>query len=383
MKRMVLSAISLGMLAATSAAHAQSSVTLYGLIDNSITYIHNDGGKNTVAMVSGNLQGSRWGLKGAEDLGGGLKAVFQLENGFDPNTGKLGQGGAEFGRQAYIGLSDDRFGTVKAGRQFVPDTDLVQGITGDNYFGSVFATPGDVDNYDNSVRVSNSLKYISPVFAGFQAEAMYAFGNQAGSIGDRRAWGAALAYTNGPVALAASYQYYNGGNVTGVRKFNGGTNTTSDSIFNGPINASYDSAASVKIARVAGQYTVGSFNLGASYSNAQYTADSHSSFGQTQKYNTGNAFATYQVTPAFLTGIGYSYTKSSGNSSAKYNQVSLGADYNLSKRTDFYLVGAWQHASGQQDPAGNQAQASIGSYGFAGANGASQEYVALGIRHKF
>ncbi|KWD59520.1 hypothetical protein WL67_03465 [Burkholderia ubonensis] len=70
---MALSAISLGMLAATSAAHAQSSVTLYGLIDNSITYLHNDGGKNTVAMVNGNLQGSRWGLKGAEDLGGGLK----------------------------------------------------------------------------------------------------------------------------------------------------------------------------------------------------------------------------------------------------------------------------------------------------------------------
>ncbi|WP_338927177.1 porin (plasmid) [Mycetohabitans endofungorum] len=388
MKRLVLSAISLGVLAATSAAHAQSSVTLYGVIDESMTFLHNQGGKNQWSTVSGNLQGSRWGLTGAEDLGGGLKAIFQLENGFNPNDGRLGQGGREFNRQAYVGLQNDAYGTVTLGRQYVPDTDLVQGMTGDNYFGSVFATPGDVDNYDNSVRVNNSVKYASPVWAGFQFEGLYAFGNQAGSFGDRRAWGAALAYTNGPIAVAASYQYYNGGKVTnGVRDFSGATttatNTTTDSVFNGPVNGAYTSAASLKIARVAGQYTIGPVNVGASYSNAQYTADSASSFGQTQKYNTGNVFATYQATPALLTGIGYSYTKGSGNSSAKYNQVSLGADYSLSKRTDVYLVGAWQKATGQQDGAGSQAQASISSYGFAGANGSAQEYVALGMRHKF
>jgi predicted porin len=388
MKRLVLSAISLGVFAATSAAHAQSSVTLYGIIDESITFLHNQGGKNQWSTVSGNLQGSRWGLKGAEDLGGGLKAIFQLENGFNPNNGRLGQSGREFSRQAYVGLQNDTYGTVTLGRQYVPDTDLVQGITGDNYFGPGFATPGDVDNYDNSIRVNNSVKYTSPVWAGFQFEGLYALGNQAGSFGDRRAWGAALAYTNGPIAVAASYQYYNGGKVAnGVRDFSDSTptatNTTTDSIFNGPINGAYTSAASLKIARVAGQYTIGPVNVGASYSNAQYTADSASSFGQTQKYNTGNAFATYQATPALLTGIGYSYTKGSGNASAKYHQVSLGTDYSLSKRTDVYLVGAWQKATGQQDGAGSQAQASIGSYGFAGANGGAQEYVALGLRHRF
>jgi predicted porin len=393
MKRLVLSTISLGVLAATPAAHAQSSVTLYGVIDDSISFVHNQGGKNQWAMLSGNLSGSRWGLKGTEDLGGGLKTVFQLENGFDPNNGHLNQGGREFGRQAFVGLSHNAYGTLTLGRQYSPDTDMVQGITADNYFGSVFATPGDVDNYDNSIRVNNAVKYASPVWSGFQAEGLYAFGNQAGSIGDRRAWGAGLAYTNGPIALAASYQYYNGGAVTtGVRSF---ATTTSDTNFNGPINSGYDSAASLKIARVAGLYTVGPVNVGASYSNVQYTTDTHSVFGSKQKYNTGNVFATYQATPALLAGVGYSYTRATGDTSAKYHQVSLGADYSLSKRTDVYLIGAWQKALGQQrvlvtDPVTGvttssitTANASIGSYGFAGANGAAQEMVALGIRHKF
>jgi predicted porin len=390
MKRLVLSAISLGVLATTPAAHAQSSVTLYGVIDESISFLHNQGGKNQWQTLAGNLQGSRWGLKGTEDLGGGLKAVFQLENGFDPNNGTLGQGGRQFGRQAYVGVAHDVYGTVTLGRQYVPDTDLVQGITADNYFGSVFATPGDIDNYDNDIRVNNSIKYTSPVWAGFQAEGLYAFGNQSGSIGDRRAWGAGLAYTAGPIALAASYQYYNGGAVTaGVRSF---ANSTTDPNFFSPVNSGYLSAASIKIARVAGQYTFGPMNVGASYSNVRYTSDTHSLFSATQKYNTGQVFATYQATPALLTGIGYSYTKASGDASAKYHQVSLGADYSLSKRTDVYLVGAWQKALGNQRlsnptaPNGTsvvQANASIGSYGFAGANGSAQEYVALGIRHKF
>ncbi|MCA3802484.1 porin, partial [Burkholderia sp.] len=123
---------------------------------------------------------------------------------------------------------------------------------------------------------------------------------------------------------------------------------------------------------------------GLGYSNAQYKPDAASGFTATQKYNTGRAFATYQITPPLLLGLGYSYTKASGNTDAKYHQVSVGADYSLSKRTDVYLVGAYQHASGTQlnaDGSTSAAQASIGSYGIAGTK--SQELVALGLRHKF
>jgi len=99
------------------AAHAQSSVTLYGLVDDGLNINTNAGGKHLYNVSSGVIQASRWGMRGTEDLGGGLKTVFLLENGFDENTGKLGQGGLEFGRQAYVGLSSD-YGSVTLGRQY-------------------------------------------------------------------------------------------------------------------------------------------------------------------------------------------------------------------------------------------------------------------------
>jgi predicted porin len=108
MKKSALAAASIAALAAAG-AHAQSSVTLYGVIDAGIAYVHNAqgaGGVNQSTLVkfsSGNTFGSRWGLKGTEDLGGGLAAIFQLENGFNVGTGALGQGGREFGRKSVVG----------------------------------------------------------------------------------------------------------------------------------------------------------------------------------------------------------------------------------------------------------------------------------------
>ncbi|KVD44957.1 porin [Burkholderia sp. MSMB1072] len=385
MKKLALSTLSLALLGAAGAAQAQSSVTLYGVIDTSITYVHgNDGqGNNSWSMGSGNLQGSRFGLKGSEDLGGGLKAIFQLENGFNSASGALGQGGRMFGRQAFVGLQSDQYGTLTLGRQYDPLVDLVQAVTADNYFGSVFATPGDVDNNDNSLRVSNAIKYTSPVWAGLQVEAMYALGGVAGATGKGQTWAAAAAYNNGPLGLAAGYFHANNSaplNATGQRT---GWAGTSDAIFDGSgsfINNAYTSASSIGIAQVAGQYAFGPVTFGLGYSNAQYKADANSGFGTNQKYNTGRAFVTYQASAPLLLGVGYIYTKGSGQTDAKYHQVSLGADYSLSKRTDIYLVGAYQHASGHNAD-GSDAQASVGSYGIAGKS--SQEIVALGLRHKF
>src|SRR5579864_3561933 len=104
-KKTALATISLALLAGAGAAHAQNSVTLYGIIDTGLTYRHNvDGQTSQYSMSSGNLSGSRWGLKGSEDLGGGVKTIFALENGFNSSTGKLGQNSRMFGRQAYVGL---------------------------------------------------------------------------------------------------------------------------------------------------------------------------------------------------------------------------------------------------------------------------------------
>jgi predicted porin len=394
MKKIALSTLSLALLSAAGVAHAQSSVTLYGVIDESLTFVHNanPAGNNQWSLgnsSAGDLAGSRWGVKGQEALGNGLSAIFQLENGFDPSNGTNQQGGREFGRQAFVGLSSDKYGTLTLGRQYDPVVDLVQGITADNYFGSTFATAGDVDNYDNSSRTSNAVKYLSANYAGFQFEGMYAFGGVAGTTGSGQTWSVAAAYNNGPLGLAAGY--FVADNNNGARPVTAASNgwsagATSGGTFDGSlINLGYGTAKSINIARFAAQYVVGPFTFGAGYSNAQYKSDAFSAFSSTEKFNTGQGFVAYQATPALLVGAGYSYTKSNGDTSATYHQVSLGADYNLSKRTDVYLVGAWQHASGQTRMADGTgvtgAQASVGSYGYAGTN--SQELVALGLRHKF
>src|ERR1700739_251822 len=160
MKRIALSTLSLALLGAASAAHAQSSVTLYGLIDESFQFVHNanPNNDNLYHLAQGNLQGSRWGLKGTEDLGAGLKAIFQLENGFDINTGRLNQGGRMFGRQAFVGLSSP-YGTVTLGRQYDSLVDYLAPTTANgNWGGYLLSHPYDNDNTDNSFPVNNTAK---------------------------------------------------------------------------------------------------------------------------------------------------------------------------------------------------------------------------------
>ncbi|MBK5123785.1 porin [Burkholderia sp. R-69980] len=92
-------------------AHAQSSVTLYGSIDEGVGYVTNEKGHS--ATVTGPISvPDQFGFKGGEDLGGGLKAIFQLENGFFSNTGALATSGVLFSRKAFVGLSDDTWGTL-------------------------------------------------------------------------------------------------------------------------------------------------------------------------------------------------------------------------------------------------------------------------------
>jgi predicted porin len=395
MKRIALSTLSLALLGAAGAAHAQSSVTLYGLIDESIQYVNhaNTANNHLFAMYAGNLQGSRWGMKGTEDLGGGLKAIFQLESGFDPNTGKSNQGGRLFGRQAYVGLTQDAYGTLTLGRQYDPVVDMVQPLTADNFFGSTFTTPGDVDNNDNSSRTNNAIKYVSPVWGGFQVEGMYALGGVAGSTGAGQTWSGAATWSGGPFSVAAGYIRMDNGNTAAGRGVTATTPTpgwgataTSDGTFDGStINGAYQSAKSISIASAAGQYVTGPFTFNIRYSFSQYKPDGLSAFAQQEKYNVAGGYVGYQLTPAMLLGLGYTYTHGSGDTSASYNQVSLGGDYNLSKRTDLYLIGAYQHANGTQRQSRTStitADASVGSYGYQSGS-SSQTIVSLGIRHKF
>ncbi|MGZ2747223.1 porin [Burkholderia stagnalis] len=194
---MVFGALSSG------AALAQSSVTLYGIVDQSIRYSTNADAQNhgSVQLTNGAITNSRFGLKGEEDLGGGLKTIFRLESGFDPQNGKLNQGGRIFGRYAYVGLSG-KLGTITLGRQ---------GAEAFNFFGDF--DPLTVGNYTANSwpffmtigRLDNLATYAGK-FGGLNLGATYGFGQQPGSLSRNSYWGVRTSYDAGPLSFGGTYQ---------------------------------------------------------------------------------------------------------------------------------------------------------------------------------
>jgi len=384
MKKIALSTLSLALLGATGAAHAQSSVTLYGVIDNSLTYVHNASGNQHMWALgnasAGDLAGSRWGVKGQEDLGNGLSAIFQLENGFDPSNGRNGQGNREFGRQAFVGLSSAQFGTVTLGRQYDPVVDLVQAITADNYFGSSFATPGDVDNYDNSSRTSNAIKFQSITYAGLQFEAMYAFGGVAGQFGQNSTIGGALSYSAGPLYVGAGYFYARN---PGVQFDDGNFNANQAPGAVNPTTGIWGLVGlprNMQVASLGASYTMGPALFGANFSDVRFD-DANGVVGNKVRFDSAELWGQYSLTPATTLGAGYTFTFGKVDATGqkpKYGQLNLVADYRLSKRTDVYAMGVYQHAMS------GGVTADIYAAEFSGASTTKNQVAArVGIRHKF
>jgi predicted porin len=167
-------------LAAATAVQAQS-ITLYGTIDTGVEYLNHIGPNSESTMRVPGITGtqpSKWGLRGVEDLGGGLKAQFVLESGILPDTGSLSQGGRIFGREAQVGLSAS-WGTLFVGRQYTMLSYALRdaNITGTNIYGS-----GSLDAYIPNARVDNSVGYLGR-FGGFTVGATYSFGRDAVNAG--------------------------------------------------------------------------------------------------------------------------------------------------------------------------------------------------------
>ncbi|MCU9957779.1 MULTISPECIES: porin [Burkholderia] len=385
MKKSLLALVALGAFA--GAAHAQSSVTLYGIIDEGLLFNNNAGGKHLYSMASGVMQGSRFGLRGTEDLGGGLKAIFTLENGFDVNSGKLGQGGLMFGRQAYVGLSS-QYGTVTLGRQYDSVVDFVGPLeAGDQWGGYIAAHPGDLDNFNNAYRVNNAVKFTSSSYGGFTFGGLYSFGGQAGQFSKNQVWSLGAGYNNGPLVLGVGYlNARTPGNFGGM--FNNGS-TAATTAVSSPVYGAYaNNANTYQVIGAGGAYTFGAATIGATYSNTKFKGFSVGPFvDQTATFNNGEINFKYQLTPALILGAAYDYTQGSkidGNSAAKYHQGSLGVDYFLSKRTDVYVIGVYQHASGNVlDAKGDVVQATAAINGLAGSSTSNQVAARVGIRHKF
>jgi len=372
-------------------AHAQSSVTLYGLIDAGVSYVSNvrdnaGGSSHAFRYGDGVASGSRWGLRGTEDLGGGLKVVFVLESGFNSGTGAMGQNNALFGRQAYVGLATSNAGTVSFGRQYTFSSDIL----GSNYSTGANTAAGnyawhvnDVDQLTSS-RVSNAVKFTSDNFAGFTFGALYAFSNQAGAFagapagasgaGSSRTWSFGANYAQGPFSIGAAY--------TDIRYPSQASPTNFSTAL---ANANAAAAGTIRELRtygIGGRYVFGPATLWALWSNTLFSPVSGSSTAY-QAYEVGGKYA---LTPALYGGLGYTYSRASGSFGGHWNQVNGVIDYALSKRTDVYLLGIYQRASGSVN--GQDLQAQIGSsassfFEPSGPGARSQVATRVGIRHRF
>jgi predicted porin len=383
LNKKVLTAATLAVFA--TAAHAQSSVTLYGLIDAGISYVNNSktatGHDNLFKYDDGVAQGSRWGLRGTEDLGGGLKALFVLENGFNSGNGTLGQGGALFGRQAYVGLSKDGIGSLTFGRQYSFSTDYLGGnysTGGQTVAGNYAYHINDVDQLTSS-RINNAVKFSSANFAGLTFGAMYGFSNQAGAFagaptvgttaGSSRAYSFGVNYANGPFGVGAAY--------TDIR-FPGQATPAFPTAM---ANVTTGTVRDLRTFGVGGRYSIGAATLWALYTNTRFEPIT----GGTTTFAAYEAGAKYAFTPALTAGAGYTYMHLSNANTGHWNQADLSVDYALSKRTDVYALGIYQIAAGRNK--GQDLQAQIGSstsyFSTSGTGSDNQLAFRVGIRHKF
>jgi predicted porin len=387
---------------AAGQAFAQSSVTLYGVFDTGIAYQSSattlgstSGGRSAVKMISGVWAGSRFGLKGSEDLGGGTKAIFTLEQGFTSGTGAQSTSGLMFSRQAFVGMTNDTYGSLTAGRQYASYYQLMSPYSPTVWLtGSFGAHPGDVDGLDTIYRANNTLLYMSPTLYGFKFSGSYSLGGVAGSFNRGSTISAAINYSQGPVGGTVAYSRINN-STPGGGAF-GADSTTSNAGAQAGISAltnGYQTAKSQQRFAVGGLYRFSSqFDISATYTNVQYSPGVGSAFRDEAIFNTGGLVLHWKPLATWDFAAGYSYTaasKANGiTSSASYQQFNLSQYYSLSKRTGIWILEAYQRAGGQTLGTNGKsvinATATIGD-GFSSAPSSSRSMVALGagIVHRF
>lgn len=326
---------------AASSAFAQSSVTLYGVADVWLgqakgSFVNNSGlagQPSQLLLNSGGQSGSRWGLRGSEDLGGGLKANFVIEAGINLDTGTSAQGGLPYGRQAYVGLSGG-FGELRLGRQYTAYDDF-RGATstfGNNSFdatvgGGSWARVG----YDYAARTNNTIRYSTPNLGGLSAALTYALGeNKAVGVSAGRTFALHVLYANGPLTAGLAYQ---------DEKTNGST-------------------PALKHTVIAGGYDFGGFKLNAGFNQSKVS---------NAPKDTELAVGASLPLGAFTVAAQFSNAKEkfNGVTGDKGNTIALQGIYALSKRTDTY-VGL--HNTKIKN---------------GGATVEKNNLVAVGIRHRF
>ena len=365
------SLIAIAALAAVGAASAQSSVTLYGLADTGLAYKTEktkvDGvtayKHSTFGATTGTLNGSRLGVKGAEDLGNGLKATFNYELGFNSANGNFGTNGeatSGFGRKATVGLAGN-FGHVRIGRDNTVVDNLVTATSADaqstvDTAGQAYGRTVDlVTDRANGVHYDGNFSgvavsaFVAPSGANTQGATFYEKTQTTGpSVKERSlGYGLSVGYANGPLTAGVAAQQF-----------------TSKETSAGVTNAKYSQTQ----AAVGGAYD---FNVAKVYANYIYNRDKTTAAGVTTKgvkHNEANVGVTVPFGAAsFVAEYGYNYDKPNNEKALRSHDVTLGANYAFSKRTDVYARAAYQgllKASGS------------------GMSGNAQTY-AVGLRHRF
>ena len=340
-------------LLASIPAHAQSSVTLYGISDVGIEYAnHVPSGKTSSSAVrqqSGNLAGSRWGLKGTEDLGGGYKAVFVLEGGFNLNNGTLGQSGRLFGRKAYVGVSTP-YGTVTLGRHQNLLYELMYKYDALTFNPSYSAQSMDsqlVNRADNSIRYGLHVEDVTFAMLysnGF--DSTIPNGAQVpGATKVGREMSAAILYDRGPLSIGVTYDQLQGTSIATQ------SNTQSRAL----VGASHDFGA---IKALAGVRWLNTRNTNTPPSSMLYWGG-----------------LTYHVSAPLFVSASVYHTQFR-NPHGGPTMGALLVDYFLSKRTELYAEGAYVN---------NRSYSNVGIRG-TGVDitaGADQTGVTVGIRHTF
>jgi predicted porin len=364
-------------------AQAETSVTLYGIVDAGIGWQQIKGAgistQNKFGVTNGVQNGSRWGLRGSEDLGDGLRAVFQLESGFNPNDGQSAQGSRLFGRQATIGLASNAWGQLDFGRQ----TNIASKYFGSiDPFGAGFgqANIGTAFSATNTDRFDNMVLYQTPVFSGFQAGAGWSFNVDDNNVAqtnfqtnnNQRAFTGGVRYVNGPINVAAAYDQLNRANNVAIPP------GESDRIRAWEVGGTYDFEV-VKLALAFGQTRDGWIQATAPTGlfSGPGPAGLPGSFA-TNIYREGFKANSYLVGLTAPIGGATSlfgswqrvdpsndnyYTGVAGND-ATTNIYSLGVTYDLSKRTNLYAMGSYAN-----------------DYAF--VDGLKSTVVTVGVRHRF
>ncbi|MHB1200280.1 MAG: porin [Polaromonas sp.] len=319
--------LALAILAASGVASAQSTVTLYGIADvwlgSQKLPVYADGGDgiSRTRIDSGGVSQSRFGFKGSEDLGGGLKANFLLEQGFNIDNGTQAVPGQMFSRQSYVGFSGG-FGEVRLGKSFTPFDDI-SGAT-NAAFDSILSPNVNVwKSTDYNANPANTVYYASPEMSGFSGAASYSLGENKGipvaGVSAGKIASFFVKYEGGPVYAGVAYQTEKDTGATDARKFT-------------RVNASYD---------------LGVVKLLAGYGRVA-EADQ-----RTTDWQIG---ADFPVSSSLTLSGGYARSKDNAAAGdAKRTGLSLAASYSLSARTSIYggLQASKQTVTGVPDDKGN------------------------------